>query len=220
LEISSRILCHRGFWASENNLPFLQKNSLAAFKRAIEYGYGIETDIRDFMGDIIISHDVPLKDCSPEFLDFSKFLELDILKILAVNVKSDGLITLLQKYKDRLSEIEYFFFDLSIPELVQYQKSGFSFATRISEYETISPLNSNYIWVDSFKENFWNEIELLKFTTRSEFKLILVSPELHGFDPIKTWKEIGPLFLSNPNLFICTDLPLSFEKILYNTVEN
>lgn len=36
-----------------------EQNKLVAFKRAINFGFGIETDIRDFNGKLVISHDLP-----------------------------------------------------------------------------------------------------------------------------------------------------------------
>ena len=37
-----KILAHRGFWMNES-----EKNSREAIKRAFDYGFGIETDLRD-----------------------------------------------------------------------------------------------------------------------------------------------------------------------------
>jgi hypothetical protein len=48
-----KILAHRGQW----NLPE-KKNSLSAFERAFSNGYGIETDIRDYKGELVISHNI------------------------------------------------------------------------------------------------------------------------------------------------------------------
>ena len=36
-----------------------EQNKLVAFKRAINSGFGIETDIRDFNGKLVISHSLP-----------------------------------------------------------------------------------------------------------------------------------------------------------------
>ena len=37
-----RILAHRGFWNSKE-----ERNSIVAFEKAFQNGFGIETDIRD-----------------------------------------------------------------------------------------------------------------------------------------------------------------------------
>ena len=58
-DIRSRIMCHRGYWSGELGIAPLQKNSWEAFERAIDFGFGIETDLRDYAGSVVISHDVP-----------------------------------------------------------------------------------------------------------------------------------------------------------------
>ena len=48
-----KILCHRGAWKFET-----EKNSVAAIKKAVSLGYGFESDIRDYRGELVISHDI------------------------------------------------------------------------------------------------------------------------------------------------------------------
>lgn len=47
------IISHRGYWKCKN-----EKNTKIAFNRSFNMGYGIETDIRDFRGELVISHDI------------------------------------------------------------------------------------------------------------------------------------------------------------------
>ena len=57
--IQNRYFAHRGLFDRELGIP---ENSLAAFRRAAEHGYGVELDVhmtRD--GVLVISHDVNLK---------------------------------------------------------------------------------------------------------------------------------------------------------------
>ena len=49
-----KIIAHRGYWLEQS-----EKNTLIAFERAMKYGYGFETDYRDYCGKIVIAHDVP-----------------------------------------------------------------------------------------------------------------------------------------------------------------
>ena len=49
------ILAHRGYWKLEK-----EKNTLYAFEKAFDKYFGIETDLRDAQGEIVISHDIPL----------------------------------------------------------------------------------------------------------------------------------------------------------------
>ncbi len=53
------LLAHRGYWS--NGIP---GNSPEALKRALECGYGIESDVRDYDGTLVISHYVAEKRCS------------------------------------------------------------------------------------------------------------------------------------------------------------
>lgn len=49
------IVAHRGYW-----LNHAEKNTAIAFSRALEHGFGIETDFRDLNGQLVVSHDVPV----------------------------------------------------------------------------------------------------------------------------------------------------------------
>ena len=213
-DIRSRIMCHRGYWSSELGITPLQKNSWEAFERAIDFGFAIETDLRDYAGSIIISHDVPTEQNSSSLVGFAKFLELNFPGTLALNIKSDGLVNLLSAFNRQLSLIDHFFFDLSIPELLQYQACELNTAIRISEYESLGLLTAPYVWIDSFGQDHWNRKNISKLLLNSSIQFTFVSPELHGFDPANAWHEIGSLFLENPNFRICTDFPREFERSL------
>ena len=84
----SRILAHRGYWLEPG-----EKNSLSAFRRAFEGGFGIETDIRDLDGELVVSHDPPMSRNAPmpfpAFLDLYRSMKAD--GWLALNIKADGL---------------------------------------------------------------------------------------------------------------------------------
>ena len=84
LVATMKIICHRGFWSNSN-----KPNSIESFELAISNGFGIETDVRDFKGKLVISHDPPLG----EEIYFEDLLTIkSISKFpLAINIKSDGL---------------------------------------------------------------------------------------------------------------------------------
>ena len=66
------IISHRGFWLSSD-----EKNSNLAFQRSFQQHFGTETDIRDFNGELVISHDIPIsKETSIDDF-FSLYLEQD-----------------------------------------------------------------------------------------------------------------------------------------------
>ncbi len=107
------IICHRGFWLSKE-----EQNTLVAFKRAFDAGLGVELDVRDCVGSLVVSHDPP----GGEYESHLGFTEvLDLLKgcdnILAVNVKSCGLAPWFAKLKPPKN---WFFFDMAIPDIDDY----------------------------------------------------------------------------------------------------
>ncbi len=54
-----RLFFHRMFWDNHSH-----KNFRLALISALDLGFGIETDICDFDGRLVISHDPPLVDIS------------------------------------------------------------------------------------------------------------------------------------------------------------
>ena len=212
----SKIFAHRGVWYDIG-----EQNSSVSFVRAFEAGFGIETDIRDSGGEIVISHDIPKLGFE---LTLRRFLLLaESYKWrghLALNIKSDGLLTLLNEvfdefptYMDRL-----FLFDMSIPEHVKYTSSSvFNLYQRVSEIE--SGLNENYLrssgyWVD----NFSGEFDQLNFVKNSMFhhrNYCLVSPELHGRSYLEFWKELLSFSIVDDHGFgICTDHAEAFAQFV------
>jgi len=84
------ILAHRGLWQSP-----AEKNSRAALRRALEDGFGVETDIRDRAGQLVISHDPPQAEVPTVAEFFEAYAEMGAPGILALNIKADGLQQLL-----------------------------------------------------------------------------------------------------------------------------
>ena len=84
------IFAHRGLWTCKS-----EQNTFEAIRSAFESGYSIETDIRDYLGEIVVAHDPVLNPST--LIRFQKIVELINyydgagLKS-ALNVKSDGLI--------------------------------------------------------------------------------------------------------------------------------
>ena len=48
-----QILAHRGYWNE-----IIPCNSPMALKSAVEKGYGFESDVRDYIGRMVVSHNV------------------------------------------------------------------------------------------------------------------------------------------------------------------
>lgn len=206
------ILSHRGWWRSHE-----ERNSRAALQRAFDAGFGIETDVRDCDGILVISHDMPRRHGRSPLLEFDEFLEFysafSARPTLALNVKSDGLVDALARSLNEYSVTNYFLFDMSVPDTRAYLSRGLNVFTRRSEYETGSRLDEQAIglWLDAF-ENYFVDPELALNVIRDGKKAALVSPELHSrahLDAWEAWRDaLARLPAEDRHLvFLCTDFP-------------
>lgn len=202
------IISHRGLWKKSN-----EKNSLKAFEESLNNGFGIETDIRDHDGNLVISHDIPMQ--QNDHISFDNFLELYKSKncnfTLALNIKSDGLCVLLKTKLNKLNIKNYFAFDMSVPDTLSYNTESVNFFTRQSEYEKEPILykESNGVWLDEFHSS-WIDREIIYSHHNNNKKVCIVSPELHGRSHYKEWDKYKNIFRENRelNIIICTDFPL------------
>jgi hypothetical protein len=201
------IISHRGFW-----LQNAEKNTLAAFERSFQLGYGTETDVRDFNGQLVISHDIATSDCITlkRFFDILNENASEALTI-ALNIKADGLYEKLSsQIKDRCFKLKhkFFVFDMSIPDMKLYINGGdIPVFTRMSEIEK-NPAwieESRGIWLDSFGDE-WYDSELVNKLILAGKDVCIVSPELHKRNYEKHWNEISKIS-NTGNLILCTDLP-------------
>jgi glycerophosphoryl diester phosphodiesterase len=200
------IISHRGYWKSDS-----EKNTTSAFERSFKLGFGTETDIRDYKGELVISHDIAEEDC----LTFRDFINLYLNNILgsgtlALNVKADGLQLKAKEVLKEFSISNYFFFDMSIPDMMGYFNNGLKTYTRYSEYETVDQLVDlvDGIWLDGFRKDLIDE-DFIKYILSLDKKVCIVSPELHNRELQPTWDKIRSLAVTNStdNILICTDLP-------------
>lgn len=202
------IIAHRGFWENPS-----EKNTKLALFRALNKGFGIETDIRydrDF--GLVISHDI-LKN-SFNYLSFEELLiEYKKLKVnskLAINIKSDGLHEKLKKLLDFYSIDKYFIFDMSIPDLISGIKYNLNQYIRFSNYEDPYPYFefTNGVWIDRFNSTIPTKSEIINLSKRWS-SLVFVSAELHGRKHIKYWDFIKRFHKeSKIETMLCTDFPL------------
>lgn len=199
-----RIISHRGQWNSSS-----EKNTRKAFQNSIDNDYGIETDIRDLNGELVISHDPPQQSDFPMTLNtFISLLEENDLPI-AINIKSDGLACIL---KDKMANYrgEWFTFDMSGPETIRYIEAGIPVYCRHSDIETIPIFydKCSGIWLDSFTSTIWYQEETIRSHLSNGKKVCVVSPELHKYDYKNTWSLLknSGLF-THKGLLLCTDFP-------------
>lgn len=198
--LKKRIYCHRGYWTSVDN-----QNSLEAFVKAATHGFGIETDIRDHLGTIAVSHD-------PIIASGFEIEKLPSAGVpIALNLKSDGLLSIgSSRLKEMLLADGTFVFDGSIPEMLRYRNAGLSHALRLSEYERELSWSSPFVWLDAFHSDWWIETDLLKKLSEEHF-VVVVSPELHQRECRFAWEAVlSEMLNTNENIGICTDNPDKF----------
>lgn len=205
------ILAHRGFWKVPE-----EKNSHAALERAFQEGFGVETDIRDQDGTLVISHDPPSGRC----ISFQDFLALyrrhDQPGTLALNVKADGLqyLSAAALTKEGIHSDAYFFFDMSIPDALGYARQNMPIYTRESEVEPTPHLldMAQGIVLDCFRSDWITPAKILQHLQAGR-SVMLISPELHGRDPARAWaawRELTDTRAERPagtRLMLCTDRP-------------
>ncbi|MDN5513194.1 MAG: phosphodiesterase [Acinetobacter sp.] len=194
------ILSHRGYWNQVH-----EKNTAAAFTHSFNLGFGTETDIRDQNGILVISHDIP----SNEYLTFNEFLNLCGKRDLplALNIKADGLASILKENMQNIEHSNWFVFDMSIPDMRAYLNQGIPVFTRMSEVEQ-QPVwldQAVGVWLDSFSVE-WYDTNLVEELLLQGKKVCVVSSELHGRDKTSLWRLLYPLS-HHAQLMLCTDTP-------------
>lgn len=207
------VLSHRGLWKSES-----EKNTEIAFRRSFDEGFGTETDVRDYRGELVISHDIANDEC----MSFSEFLILYASYgrnyPLALNIKSDGLQMKLSDELNKYRILNYFVFDMSVPDGLGYIRSGLRTFTRQSEYEATPAFYeaAQGVWLDEFFTH-WIGDSIIQAHLKSKKDVCIVSPDLHKRPVKKEWahyKEISCDLDTNANLMICTDMPEEAERII------
>jgi len=211
-DMKVKIISHRGFWRNKK-----QMNYKEAFSNAIRNNYGIETDLRDFCGEVVISHDIPT---GKEILTFDEFIyncKKDCNKYnsditLALNIKSDVLQNEISKVLKKYHIDNYFLFDMSIPDSINYLLLNLNVFYRMSEYEIISNYDENIqgVWLDQFKSNWYNKNTIDEIQDKWD-KICIVSPELHGRPFLDCWSMLKK-FKNKKKIMICTDFPDKAEE--------
>jgi hypothetical protein len=199
-----KIISHRGLWYKRE-----ERNSFDSLKLSLNTNFGLETDVRDFNGKLVISHDIA-DDSSILLSDFFIFCKNFHNSLpLALNIKADGLHGHLKSALQDYDINNYFLFDMSIPDFIGYVKQGLNVFMRLSEYERdyIFYDRVKGIWLDAFL-SIWYDEKLIRSHLANGKAVCVVSEELHGRPFDRQWELIRNWSLHNhDNFMLCTDHP-------------
>ena len=157
----------------------------------------VEVDVRSDGKNLVVGHDWDKPDCY--FLNYLEKCTKD--STLAINVKEDGLCDVLCDIMSKFKVRDYFFFDMSVPDLLNYiKKCPEHTAFRMSEFENKTYTKCGWVWLDYF--NYENYILYKKYNYHlnpNKYKIVVVSPELHNIHELELLPE-------HMNYYgICTD---------------
>ena len=201
-----QVISHRGYWKISG-----EKNTGIAFERSFSLNFGTETDIRDQAGNLVISHDIATGDCMSVhdfFAIYKKYQHHPPLP-LALNIKANGLQFQLQKLIELYNIVDYFVFDMSVPDTIGFIEKGMRFYSRQSEHELHPAFYDDCagIWLDAFYGT-WYTTELIMDHIKRDKEVAIVSPELHKRDHLSLWNQLKKNCLHHTqNVILCTDLP-------------
>lgn len=207
-----KILAHRGLWFNRD-----ERNSLSALFKGLDEGYGLETDVRDLNGQLVISHDMPIADSAIPLEQLLRYYtDGGFTSTLGLNIKADGLQEKLCRELQDHNIKHYFVFDMSVPDTLDYLKIGIPTFIRRSDLEHHPEITSRAqgVWLDELIEP-WIDAEVILEQTAKADAVCIVSGELHGREYASQWAQIeSALNLGCPSskLLVCTDFPNKAER--------
>jgi hypothetical protein len=199
------IISHRGYWKHDS-----EKNTVIAFERSFDMGFGTEADFRDFNRSLVISHDPPGFGALSANKFFQSLALRDLSLPVALNVKADGLQGILKDEIDRYGIENYFLFDMAVPDAILSIKKGLRVFTRQSDVEAHPCFYEEAagVWMDAFKDDKWLTADVIQRHLGSGKQVCVVSPELHGRDHMPFWERmINSTVVNQPGVMLCTDFP-------------
>lgn len=205
-----RILAHRGYWNDS-----IERNSPEAIRTALEKGYGLESDVRDYMGKMVISHNMADASCQEAEEVFRWLREFKDEYCFAINIKADGLKEILKECFEQYGIKNYFLFDMSVPQMVEFREMGLRYFTRQSEVEKEPCLYEDAagVWVDGFWSTDWITEALISGHVGAGKEVCLVSPDLHGKEYRDFWHMVKGWQVDRSKLLLCTDHPDEARKV-------
>ena len=106
---------------------------------------------------------------------------------------------------------------MSVPDTLGYSRSQLIFYTRYSDIELHPALlkESAGVWLDNFSSSRLDIDSLDRFLNLNK-NVVLVSPELHGFEFENYWNQLLKYLKLNPGkvqyIGLCTDKPMDAKE--------
>lgn len=209
------ILAHRGCWNE-----IVKSNSPQALRSALEHGFGFESDLRDYCGELVISHNIADALCQKAEKIFQWLREFNDQYCFAINIKADGMKELLVKDLERHQIKNYFTFDMSAPQMVEFCQQGLVYFTRQSEIEPVPIMYKDAagVWIDSFYDDDWITAELLDQHITCGKKVCIVSPDLHKRPHLDFWMRLLRFDVNFDKVMLCTDYPLEAADVFADKI--
>jgi glycerophosphoryl diester phosphodiesterase len=205
------ILAHRGVWQR-----LAERNTLGAFERAFAAGWGAEIDVRDLDGELVVSHDPPVRGALPFAAVVDAYRAAGEPGRLAINVKADGLQAPLAAALAGVRPSAWFAFDMSVPDAIVSLRHGLPVYTRHSDAEPAPVLyeEAEGIWLDEFGGGWLTEERIAAHLDAGK-RVAVVSPELHRRDHREAWSAWrGWSVWRRPGVALCTDFPHEALEVL------
>tara|TARA_Y100001978_G_C23607595_1_gene391918 strand:+ start:394 stop:999 length:606 start_codon:yes stop_codon:yes gene_type:complete len=160
-------------------LPIAHRINSLEDARSLPKTVGVEFDVHAYGKDLIVAHD-PFS----QGIKLNKFLEFNKNRLCAINIKEEGIEREVIQLSQSLGVKDFFLFDVNFPQVFRlgnlYKKH---LCIRLSEFEKpkLSELKNycSYLWIDTFKGEFWMSEKELIHAKSLEYNLCFVSPELH-----------------------------------------
>jgi glycerophosphoryl diester phosphodiesterase len=220
-------IAHRG---NLSGVDVQSENSLDQISRALNSGFGVETDIRRSQsGDFYISHDhVPLSECNAA-REHARLWRSHPDRVVALNIKELGyeaeLLAFLESEKvcDQV-----FLFDMDMIEsepgkagrLLKSLHPSIDLAVRVSDRgefldRALGAEWANTVWLDEFDSPWIDEAGILRLKETRK-TIYAVSLEIHGF-PLdlarQRWLQLAAWGVDG----ICTDWPKELARVAHAT---
>lgn len=192
------ILSHRA------NAATARDGSLG-WEECFQRGWGVEVDVRDRNGEVVVSHSPCADGSTPPRLDelYAAWARSSTRPTVALNVKAAELHTLL----DVAIPSNWFWFDHAVPDLTEQLKAGLRCYARASdvEPELVRLDGVAGVWVDALKGSYPEREKILDWLSAG-YQVAFVSPELHGRAHQAAWAQWRE-FADNSAVSLCTKFP-------------